>query len=87
MSQEGAVGWWLFRALQDSSYCCSLLSQGLDRQAQRCWGLIPHLAVLVCQLSFVPAWIEYLSCGAQFISMASMALALLMLKVVDLSAL
>lgn len=56
---------------QDSSCSCSLISQGLDWQAQRCWGLISHLAVLVCQLSFAPTWLEYFSCGAQFISMAS----------------
>lgn len=85
MSHEGAAGWWLFRALQDSSCCCSSVSQGLDRQSSEMLGT--DLAVLVYQLAFVQAWIEYLSCGAQFISMASTVLALLILKVVDLSAL
>lgn len=54
-------------------------------KAQRCRGLISHLAV-VCHLSFLPAWIKYLPCGAQFTSVAHMVLALLMLEVVDLSA-
>lgn len=39
-----------------------LLPQALGWQAQRCWGLISHPAVLLCRLSFVPA------CGAQLIS-------------------